>query len=142
MNKANRNFTLIDHTADIGILVQGTNLKELFQNAGEALLQIMLKGDQGRQTPIQSLSVSGSDYADLMVRWLGEILYLFQGEKRLTNAIRIQDIQPYRLTAQIETVVFDPELHEILYEIKAVTYHQIEVIHKDKQWHARVIFDI
>ena len=142
MNKANRNFTLIDHTADIGILVQGTNLKELFQNAGEALLKIMLKGDQGRQTLIQSLSVSGSDYADLMVRWLGEILYLFQGEKRLVNAIRIQDIQPYRLTAQIETVVFDPGLHEILYEIKAVTYHQIEVIQKDKQWHARVIFDI
>lgn len=142
MNKANRNFTLIDHTADIGILVQGTNLKELFQNAGEALLQIMLKGDPGRQTLMQSLSVSGSDYADLMVRWLSEILYLFQGEKRIVNAIRIQDIRPYQLTAQIETMAFDPTLHEILYEIKAVTYHQIEVIQKDKQWQARVIFDI
>jgi SHS2 domain-containing protein len=105
-------------------------------------MQIMLKGNQKKQTLMQGLFVSGSDYADLMVRWLGEILYLFQGEKRLVNAIRIQDIQPYQLTAQIETVAFDPGLHEILYEIKAVTYHQIEVIQKDKQWHARVIFDI
>ncbi|RPI74777.1 MAG: hypothetical protein EHM45_17325 [Desulfobacteraceae bacterium] len=64
MNKANRNFTFIDHTADIGILVQGAGLKELFQNAGKALLQIMIKGDQGRQTLPKNLSINGSDYAD------------------------------------------------------------------------------
>jgi SHS2 domain-containing protein len=142
MNKANQNFSLLDHTADIGILVHGMHLKDLFKNAGEALLQIMLKGNFQKQGLSQDLSITGSDLADLMVRWLSEILYLFQGEGRIVNAIHIQEIGPFHLTAQIQTLAFDPRLYEILYEIKAVTYHQIEVVQKDKQWHAKIIFDV
>jgi SHS2 domain-containing protein len=142
MNKANQNFKLLDHTADIGILVQGSHLKDLFKNAAEALLQIMLKGPSQKPSLIQDLSVTGSDLADLMVRWLSEILYLFQGQGRIVDAIHIQDISPLHLTAQIQTQAFDPGLHEILYEIKAITYHQIEVVSEGDQWRARIIIDV
>jgi SHS2 domain-containing protein len=38
--------------------------------------------------------------------------------------------------------VFDPEIHTMKTEIKAVTYHLLEVVEADQCWKAQVIFDI
>jgi SHS2 domain-containing protein len=38
--------------------------------------------------------------------------------------------------------IFDPSRHQFKTEIKAVTYHQVEIIDKGESWVARVIFDI
>ena len=51
-------------------------------------------------------------------------------------------ISPSYLEATVETVPFDPNVYEVLSEIKAVTYHQIEVAQKSGHWEARVIFDL
>ena len=135
-------FEIIDHTADLGIVVAGTTLKELFQNASNAMMQIMLKqGPEETGEPI-NISVQGADLPDLMVRWLGEILYIFQGENRLVTQTKISEITPNHLDAQIKTIPFTLAKHEILTEIKAVTYHQIEVILKGGSWNARIIFDL
>ena len=77
-----------------------------------------------------------------MVRWLGEILYLFEGEKKIVTDTLINTISPSKLKATLQTIAFDPNLHEVLREIKAVTYHQIEVTEKDNRWEARIIFDL
>jgi SHS2 domain-containing protein len=77
-----------------------------------------------------------------MVRWLGEILYLFEGEHELVTGVEITSVSHSRLDATLETVFFDTNLHEILCEIKAVTFHQIEVVQKDDQWETRIIFDL
>ncbi|MBW2625760.1 MAG: archease, partial [Deltaproteobacteria bacterium] len=37
---------------------------------------------------------------------------------------------------------FDAEIHTMKTEIKAVTYHQLEVVEDDQGWQAQVIFDI
>ena len=135
-------FEIIDHTADLGIAVAGTSLKELFQNASHAMMRIMVE-----QVPVETgeatqISVQGSDLPDLMVRWLGEILYIFQGENRLVTQAEINRITPKHLDARIRTIPLSPENHEILTEIKAVTYHQIEVIRNGRLWKARIIFDL
>ncbi len=135
-------FSLLDHTADMGILVRGTNLKNLFEEAAKSMMHVMLKGTQGGKTQTIKLSVTGNDLPDLMVRWLGEILYLFEGEKTVATDISVDAISPSHLDATVQTILFDPSLHEILSEIKAVTYHQIEVAKKGERWEARIIFDL
>jgi len=142
MSATTPDYTLFDHTADLGIEIRGADLKNLFESAGKALIHLMLRGATPGKTSSMKISVAGEDLADLMVRWLGEILYLFEGENLVVNYINIHDITPYRLEATLKTVPFDPQVHEILSEIKAVTYHQIEVSNKGDQWEARVIFDI
>jgi SHS2 domain-containing protein len=142
MTSTTPDYTLIDHTADLGIMIRGTDLENLFEGAGRALTQLMVEGVVLGKTTSRKISLSGEDLADLMVRWLGEILYLFEGENLVATRIHITSISPSRLEATLETVPFDPEIHEILNEIKAVTYHQIEVADKGDQWEARVIFDI
>ena len=115
---------------------------DLFENAGNALMHVMLGNKIHGKTRSRKISVSGDDLADLMVRWLGEILYLFEGDYLVVTTINIDSLTSSRLEATLETVPYDPEIHEILNEIKAVTYHQIQVINKGDLWEARVIFDL
>ena len=77
-----------------------------------------------------------------MVRWLGEILYLFEGEGVVATSFDIHELEPKRLRATVRSVPFDPEIHEILTDIKAVTYHEIEVAPKGDRWEAEVTFDV
>ena len=121
-------FEIFDHTADLGLMVTGTDLKELFQNASYAMMQIMVKQGATQNTQHMEISVHGSDLPDLMVRWLGEIHYLFEGENKLVTQTKISRITRNHLDAEIQTTPFSKTRHEVLCEIKAVTYHQIEVI--------------
>ena len=135
-------YTLLDHTADLGIKVRGTDLKDLFEGAGRALMHLMVKAEIPSETHSMKISVSGEDLADLMVRWLGEILYLFAGENLVVTSIRMGSVSSSHLEATLETAPFEPEFHEVLSEIKAVTYHQIQVTEKANGWEARIIFDV
>ena len=142
MDSNNPNFSLLDHTADLGIKVRGTDLKNLFEEAAKSMMHVMVRMKHNGKTRRLKLSVEGEDLADLMVRWLGEILYLFEGEKEVVTDVGIDAISQSHLDAILETVPLDQNLHNIRCEIKAVTYHQIEVTKKDKHWEARIIFDL
>jgi len=135
-------FTLLDHTADLGIIVGGPDLKCLFKSAASAMMHIMVNIDPVKRIETAKLSVSGHDLADLLVRWLGEIHYLFVGENRVVTNAQIAFLSPSDLDALLEIVPFDPSRHHVLCEIKAVTYHQIEVTKKAGVWEARIIFDL
>lgn len=135
-------FTILDHTADMGIRVWGANLSELFENAACALMQIMLAPTGFERTSRRKLSLRGEDSADLLVRWLGEILYLLEGEGKITVEITMDSITESQLEATLHVAPFDPDHHEILTEIKAVTYHQVEVVPTNGGWQASVIFDL
>lgn len=142
MSRRPPDYTLLDHTADLGIKVRGTDLKGLFETAAAVLIHLMVKG-QSLSTPTSmKISLSGEDLADLMVRWLGEVLYLFEGENLVVTSTHMDALSSSHLEATLEAVPFEPEIHEILSEIKAVTYHQIEVTEKGHGWEARVIFDM
>jgi len=135
-------YQIIDHTADLGIIVKGTDEKNLFIRAAQAMTDLMVKGDISKKIIIKDVLVEGEDFPDLMVRWLGEILYLFDGENLILNSIKIKSISPTKLKSTLTLSSFDPEHHQVKREIKAVTYHQISVDKVNDGWQARVIFDI
>ena len=142
MDSKKPDFILLDHTADLGIKVTGRDLRTLFEVAAKSMMYIMIKGKPADIAKTFNLSVKGYDLADLMVRWLGEILYLFEGEHELVTGVEVTAVSHSRVDATLETVFFDTNLHEILCEIKAVTFHQIEVVKKDNHWETQIIFDL
>jgi len=135
-------YQVIDHTADLGIIVKGPDVKSLFIHAARAMTDLMVKGDISKETVIKDVLVEGEDFPDLMVRWLGEILYLFDGENLIVNSIKIKSISPTKLKSILTLTSFEPEHHQVIREIKAVTYHQISVDKTKDGWQAKVIFDI
>jgi SHS2 domain-containing protein len=142
MNYTHLNYQIIDHTADLGIIVKGPDVKNLFIRAAQAMTDLMVKGDISKKTVSKDVSIQGEDFPDLMVKWLGEILYLFHGEKLLVHSIEIKSISPIKLKSTLTLTSFKPEHHQVIREIKAVTYHQISVDTINDGWRTRVIFDI
>jgi len=138
----NPSYELIDHTADFGIRVCGSSAKDLFHNAALALMDQLVEAVAPRERQTRQLKIAGNDWPDLMVNWLREILYLWAGEEMLVRAIQIEALTPSRLSAQLDAEVFSPQHHIIRTEIKAVTYHQIQVVDRGHCWEARIIFDI
>ena len=88
------------------------------------------------------IEVSGDDWCDLMVNWLREVLYLWNGKELLVKKARILSLSETQLSATIEYDPFNPDRHVIKTEIKAVTYHQIQVTGSPAGWESRIIFDI
>jgi SHS2 domain-containing protein len=135
-------YKIIDHTADFGIHVFGADAKTLFSNAALALFDLIT--DIGSLQGLQyiDLKISGEDWADLMVNWLREILYLWNGREMLAKMAFIESLTQQNLSAKMACDAYDPERHVIKTEIKAVTYHQIQVYGRLSGWEAKVIFDV
>ncbi|MEJ2039161.1 MAG: archease [Desulfosarcinaceae bacterium] len=134
---------LIDHTADFGLELWAPAPERLFRYAGQVLFQLVADS-RGRLTGRhkRSLSVEGEDWADLMVNWLRELLFLWNGQGEIAADIVLESLAATHLRATLTTDDFNPEFHLALHEIKAVTYHQIQVGPCAKGWCARVIFDV
>ena len=135
-------YSLIDHTSDFGMLIHGADPSELFTHAARALFDVI--GDFGplTQKHRRIITVQGADWPDLMISWLRELLYLWNGQQQIVAGVTIQSISETRLEAEVATDDLDVRRHAVENEIKAVTYHQIEVAPHARGWRARVIFDI
>jgi SHS2 domain-containing protein len=135
-------YTLLNHTADLKIRVNGTDPADLFKNAGLALFDQITMPDRLEPRDEVELSVAGDDRADLMVNFLRELLYLWTGKEQLVKTIDIAQISATTVSARVSMERYQPERHEIIHEIKAITYHQIEVSRTAEDWQAMVVFDV
>ena len=69
-------FIVLDHTADLGIMVHGSDIKNLFEQAAHSMIQLMVNGIPAGKTKRANLSLYGEDLAELMVlvgRDIGQI---------------------------------------------------------------------
>ena len=135
-------YKLIDHTADLGIHVFGSDEKELFSNAAMAMFDVITEIETLEGSRKHHVHVTGDDWPELMVNWLRELLYLLVGEEMLVRRVDIIAISENELNALAYHDPYDPERHVIKNEIKAVTYHQIMVDSGYSGWEAKIIFDV
>jgi len=137
-----KKYRLIDHTADFGIHVFGDSLQDLFENAAHAMFDQIVEPNTLKRLNTYKVHVTGDDWPDLMVNWLRELLFIWTGKELLVKHADIQTLSEYDLTATLSLDPFDPDRHIIKNELKAVTYHQIQVDRGPSGWEARIIFDV
>lgn len=135
-------YTILDHTADLRVKIKGNSMVNLFENAGYTLIDLMFDTRCIKKTETIEAEIRGIDLSDLMVRWLSEILYLFEGENLIVSGINIDNLTTNCLKSHLHTVKYNNDFHEVIMEIKAVTYHQIQVAENKGIWSANVIFDL
>jgi SHS2 domain-containing protein len=138
------NYKFFDHTADIGVEVTGRTRKDLFVNVAEALVDVMIESKTGRKAAKRQkrIMVEGTDVADLLINFLRELLYLFNGEQFVVNSCEIIQFTDKELQARLTGESFYSKKHLIKTEIKAVTYSGAKVEKIKAGWRARVIFDV
>ena len=137
-----KRYETFDHTADVGIRAFGKTVEEVFANAAYALFDLLTDVGSARNQLAHEVCVEGMDREDLLVRWLNELLFLWEKERYVFREFHIVRLTATSLKAVARGEIFDAARHECKTEIKAVTYHQVEVIRKEGMWVGRVIFDI
>jgi len=137
-----KRFEILDHTADIGIIVHGENLKALFENAGKGFFHLITDLRKVKRRVERRVSLEGESLDRLMVDWLSELLYLHDVENLLFKEFKVESVGEDGLKATVKGEPFQDGVHVIKTEVKAVTYHQIEVRQETGGWRAQVILDL
>jgi SHS2 domain-containing protein len=135
-------YTLIDHTADLGIHVFGSSPKELFTNAAHAMIDQITDSSALKGSGKHRVCAEGADWTDLMVNWLRETLFLWTGKEILVKTVSVYFLSEQKILADLRFDRYAPNQHIIKTEIKAVTYHQAEVNRTRSGWEAKIIFDV
>ncbi len=132
---------LIEHTADIGIKVYGKTLAELFSNAAAGMFSLITDPEKVGSGEKFKVNIKGRTREDLLVNWLGELLYRFSVEKIIPSEYNISQVNDTRLKADVFGEKYDKKKHILEREVKAATYYQLKIEEKP-DWNARIIFDI
>jgi len=135
----------LEHTADVGVRAWGTTPAAAFAAAARGMYAITLGRDPAAASgPSASyaVSVSGATWADLLVNWLAELLFQFSVEGLVGQDFEISECDPPRCTAQVAGCILEDEDQVESGEIKAVTYHHLEVDLQPDRTTLQVIFDI
>ena len=135
-------YRVFDHTADLGVELSAATVEELYAAAAFALFDLLTDLSKVRAGIAREIVVTGEDQADLLVNFLREVLYLWNGGGYLIKTCLIREVTPQRLKALLRGECFDPSRHRIKQEIKAVTYHQASVCETEEGWTAKVVFDV
>ncbi|MFA5200525.1 MAG: archease [Candidatus Omnitrophota bacterium] len=137
-----KNYELLDHTADIGIRVKASSLKDLFRNAGLALTAISTEKQKIINPEKHKIIITqkAANVEELLVNWLNELLSAAQAEGLVFEDIRINEINEQLVDAV--AVGASPVNYKTNFEIKAATYHQLKVRKSGSTWQAEVIFDV
>ena len=130
-------FEILEHTADIGFRTWGSTLPELFENAAGALVSFAEPADI--RDCVRTVALEAEDYESLLVAWLSEVLFLLDSGTMVPLRFSVETIEPNAMKATIEGRSGPGQWRLI---VKAVTYHQIEVIRRDGRWEATVYLDV
>lgn len=126
----------VDHTADMSIEVCGNSLLEIFNHAADgmyALAGVQINKDK---VIVREIKIDAADKEALLVDFLSELLFRLQkNEVFINNQINIHEL---KLSGYLNGY----GLETMQREIKAVTYHQMNIIEQDGKFHTRIVFDI
>lgn len=135
-------YEIIAHTADVRIKVKNESLSELFQNACDALNNILVHNYKEKFTDYDKFSlveVEANDPTGLLIDFLNEVLCLIYSNKALYPKVNFIEFSPTKLKAEISG--FDVDGFDL--DVKSVTYHEAEIVkNKNNQFETNIILDI
>lgn len=147
MDRTNRDWLQeIDHTGDIGIRVTADSLPQLFERAALGMFWVLTDPETVHPTGSATVRVEGRDLEALVVQWLSELNYRHTVDRALYGAFDVETIEEtddgVSLTATVHGEPIDPDRHMVYTEIKAITFHGLDVHQTKDGWTVQVIFDM
>lgn len=138
-----KEFEIIEHTADIRIRISGRSLEGLFINAAKALFSL-LTDSEGKELEERTIVLKEQFIEDLLVNWLNELISQFFTYHFIPSKYNVEigeNNSSKILKGKVQGSVERDNLR-VLAEIKAATYHNLQVAKSDDGFQAEVIFDV
>lgn len=148
-------YKIIEHTADIGIYAEANSIENLFIEFAKGFKEItynaVIESNSIYDFPddkyeIKNIELSSDTFEELLIYFLDELNYNLLTKQLLFYSVdkleiyKIDNIKS--LNSMIKFIKYDPKIHQLKNEIKAVTFHQLEIKRMNNKYFATVIFDI
>jgi SHS2 domain-containing protein len=138
-------WAVVEHTADVGIEVRAATLEALFVDAAAGFCDAITEAARLGADEERAFQLEAAGLDLLLVAWLDELLFRFdttgvlypRGEASVEG-----NGESWSLRAHVRGERFDAARHPLKVQVKAITYHGLEVARDAQGWRARVIFDI
>lgn len=136
-----KDFEIINHTADVGIIAYGADMKQAFANAAKGLFSLITDLDDVKEVLHRDAELTATDEESLLVEWLNELIYQFDTEGIVFKRFDIIQLDNIQLKARGYGEKVNKAKHKIKIGIKAATYHMLKV-ERDDGCKVQVLFDI
>lgn len=133
-------YEFLPHTADIRMRVTAPALPELFRDALRGLMAVLQPRTEGADRVQRTIAVESADRTALLVDFLNEALAL-----ALTNRESYEDVAIVELDAGraiLRATLDGRRASGFGDDVKAVTYHEANLVHGAGGWQTLVVFDI
>ncbi len=130
MTGETRRYDILPHTADGKFRAYGRTLEEAFANAALATASLMWDWSKVEARLSERVRVEGRDREQLLVRFLGELVYLFDTRRFLLARVGGLEIREapggWSLAAEFRGDTLS-DRYELYGGVKAVTYHDMKI---------------
>jgi SHS2 domain-containing protein len=137
-------FRYLDHTSDAKFQAFGRTMEEAFGNAALATASLMWDVETIPKRVRHPIRIQGKDLEQLLLHFLGEIIYLFDTEMFLLGSAEEIKIEKKSEGYLLEAVFLgdnNSNTYNIFGEVKAITYNEMK-IEKNNRIALQVVVDI
>lgn len=135
-------YKFFEHTADAKFQAYGKSMEEAFSNAALAMKSIMTeKKVEGKIK--KNIQATGNDLKGLLYAFLEEILFLLDTEQFVLNEVEkisIKEEGKFIIEAILSGDKADK--YQICYDVKAVTYNEMEIKEEKDKIMVQVVLDL
>jgi SHS2 domain-containing protein len=139
-------YKFLPHTTDAYIEAAGSTFEEALENAGLSLFDTMCDLKSISPRIVDSIHAKGADEIALLYDWLESLLLKFELEGKVYCDLHVSPVKKtaggLRLNAKARGEPYSREKHSSKVEVKAVTYHRMEVLREDGRTTLRFILDL
>lgn len=140
INDNSAGFEEVSHTADLEIKVWGKDLGKLFIASAEGMFNLCgIEDYQDGFSAIQeTISLEAMDFEGLLILFLEELLYRLTEDYMLFSVNKISISPEFSLEAELKGT----QIKSYQRDIKAVTYHRLNIQETDQGYIVNIVFDI
>jgi SHS2 domain-containing protein len=134
-------------TADVAFEAEGKTLEELLEACALATTNVMVRNMDAIMGMVTvDIKVTADSEEALLFKFLEEVIFYKDAKQLIFGKyeIRVASVRnrEFELRARATGEKLDPKKHDLIVDVKAVTYHQFEVRKAKGSWTAHVILDI
>jgi SHS2 domain-containing protein len=119
--------------------VRGRDFRELLVNAARGMSRLLVSDPAVIPADVERrFELDAFDDESLLVEWLSELAYWAEAEMLVFQEFKLSQVTPEHL----EAVVRGGPVPNLQKHIKAVTYHNLEIVEAEDGLEVTVVFDV